>query len=85
MHTVSVLLQEEGYRLSPKEAPRAKPEEFFEGSDYISLYKLTRVISQTLSISKNVTSRIVLPGWTILEDFIFCIVLAAGPIFSSIR
>ena len=48
-------------------------------------YIRTQAILQTLSISKNDTYGIVLPGGTILVELIFQIALAAGPIekFSS--
>ena len=61
------------------------PSFFLEGSGYIVSHILTQVIIQKLSISKNNTSSIVLPGWAILEELIFHIALAAGPLFSSIR
>ena len=48
-------------------------------------YILIRVIIQKLSISKNDTSSIDLPGWAIFKELILCVALAAGPIFSSIR
>ena len=73
------------YSLSPNQIPRADPEGFSKGSGYISPYILTLIIVQTLSISKNDTYSIVLPGWAILVELIFCFALAAGPIFSSIR
>ena len=46
---------------------------------------MTRVIIETLSISKNDTYSTVLPGWALLEESIFCIALAAGSIFSNIH
>ena len=39
------------YKLSPREIPRAKPEGFPEGLDYISSYIRTRVTMQTFSIT----------------------------------
>ena len=39
------------YSLSPREIPRAKPEEFPKGSSYISLYFRTQFTMQTLSIT----------------------------------
>ena len=70
--------------LSPREIPKAEPKEFSKGSGYISLYIPPQVIIQTISISKNYASSIVLPGWAILEELIFRIALAAGPIFCCI-
>ena len=64
--------------LSPRKTPRAEPKGISKG--YISLYILTQVIIQTLSISKNYTSSIVLPGWAIFVELIFRIALAAGQI-----
>ena len=61
-----------------------QPEGISKGSSYISLYIPTQVKTQTLSISENSTSSIVLPGLEILGEFIFCIALAGGPIFFSI-
>ena len=72
------------YNLRPRKIPRAKPQIFSKGSVYISPYILTQVIIQSLLISKNYTSSIVLPGWAICVDLIFRIVLAAGPKFFSI-
>ena len=54
-------------------------------SGYTVKYSLTKVIIQTLSISKNDTSSIVLPGWAMWLELIFRIALAAGLLFSSIR
>ena len=71
--------------LSLSEILRAEPERFFKVLAYISHYIPTGVIIQTLLISKNDTSSIVLPGWAILEKLIFSIALASGPIFSSIQ
>ena len=45
--------------------------------DWPMLYHDTDIISNTYSI--------VFPGWEILEELIFRIALAAGPILSSIR
>ena len=67
---------------SSREVTRAEPEGFSKGSGYISPYILTQVIIQTLSISENDTSSIVLPGKAILVELIFRISLAAGPIYS---
>ena len=67
-----------------EENPEAKPEGFPEASGYISPYILTEVIKQTLSISKNLISSIVLPGWAILEELILRIGLEAWDIFSRI-
>ena len=39
------------YSLSPREIPRAKPGGFSEGSGYISFYFLTRVTTETFSIT----------------------------------
>ena len=58
---------------------------FSKGSGFFSLYILTQVIIQTLSISKIDSSSIVIHGWVILVELIFDITLAAGPIFSNIR
>ena len=66
------------YSLSPRKPPKAEPERFSKGSGYISPYILTHVIIQTLSISTNYTSSIVLPGWPILVELIFRIALSAG-------
>ena len=44
------------YSLSPREIPRAKPEGFLEGSNYISSYIPTRVTIQTFSITTPVLS-----------------------------
>ena len=52
---------------------------------YISPYILTKVIIQTLSISKNDTSSIVFPGWAIFVKLIFCIAMAAGFMFFIIH
>ena len=60
------------------------PSGFSSGSGYISPYILTQVMVQTFSMSKKDTFSIVLPGWAILVELIFCTALAAGPIFSSI-
>ena len=62
-----------------------EPEGFSKGSGYISPYILIQDILQTFSISRNDTSSIVLPDWAILEELIFHIALAAGPIFYNIR
>ena len=59
------------YSFSPRKILRAEPEGFYKGSSYISPYILTQVIIQTLSISKNDTSSIGIPGWKILVEFIF--------------
>ena len=52
---VSVLWREEGcmakFSLSPRKILRAKPEGFSNGSSYISLYILTQVLIQSLSVS----------------------------------
>ena len=50
------------------------------GSGYIP----TRVMIQTISISKNDTSSIILHGWAILKELLFLIDLAAGHIFFNI-
>ena len=68
----------------PEGNTEVEPDGFSEGSGYFSPSIPTRVIIQTLSISKNYTSSIVLPGWAILEELIFCIVLEARPIFFNI-
>ena len=64
--TVSVLGLESGYTgkysTSPRKIQGGKQEGFSKGSGYISPYILTQVIIQTLSISKNYTYNIVLPG-----------------------
>ena len=73
------------YSLSPGKILRAEPEGFSKGSEFISQYILTQVILQTLSISNNYASNIVLPAWAILVEFIFHIALAAGLIFSTIQ
>ena len=63
------------YSLSTREILRAEPKGFPQGSGYISLYILTRVIVHTFSISKSYTSSIVLSGRAILEELIlYCIV-----------
>ena len=41
------------YRLSPKEIPRAEPEEFLEGSGDISLYTPPQVTIQSFSITST--------------------------------
>ena len=64
------------YSLSPRKIPRAKPKGFSKGSGYISPFILTQVIIQTLSISKNDTLSIVLPGWAMLVELIFVFALA---------
>ena len=51
----------------------------------MSPYTTTKGIIQILSIYKNDTSSIALPGWTILEELIFRVTLAAGPIFFNNR
>ena len=56
---------------SSREVTRAEPEGFSKGSGYISPYFPTKAIIQTLSISKNNTPSIVLPGWAKLEELIF--------------
>ena len=43
-------------------------EGFLKGLNYISPYLPTEVILQILSISKNYTSSMVLPGWAIFEE-----------------
>ena len=48
------------YSLSTREIPRAELKEFHEGVGYNSPYILTRVILQTLSMSKHYNSGIVL-------------------------
>ena len=72
--TVSVLLWEKEYTvkqiLSPRKILMTEPRGFFKGWGYISLYNLNQVIIQTLSISKNDTSSIVLPGCPILIEWI---------------
>ena len=73
------------YSLSPRKILRAEPEGFLKGSGYTSPYILTQVIIQTLSISENYTSSIVLPGWAILVELFSRIALAAGSIFFIIR
>ena len=70
------------YSLSPRKILRAEPEGFSKGSVYISLYILTQVIIQTLSISKTPVLSFLVGA--ILVELIFRIALAAGPIFSSI-
>ena len=57
------------YSLSQRKIPRAEPEGLSKGSGYISPYIPPLVIIQTLSISKNDTSSIVLTGW---ENFPYC-------------
>ena len=52
-----------------------------ESSCYISSYIPTGVIIQTLLISKNDTSSVVLPG-SLFEELILCIALEAGPSIS---
>ena len=71
------------YSLTLRKILRVEREGFSKGSGYILPYILTQVIIQTLSISKKDTSSMVLPGWLILEELIFRIALATGPIFSS--
>ena len=46
--------------LNPREITRAKPEEFLEGSGYISLYYLTQVTIQTFLIRN--------PALTFMDD-----------------
>ena len=66
------------YSLSQRKILRAECLGFSKGSSYISPYIWTQFIIQPLSISKNDTSNIVLPGWAILVELILRIALAAG-------
>ena len=43
-----------------------------------------RVFKLELSISKDDTSSIVIPGWALLVDLNFCIALAVGGIFTPL-
>ena len=72
-------------KYSQKEIQIADPSGFSKISGYVLHFILTQVLVHTISISKHYTSNIVLRDWATREKFNFCIVLAAGPIFPSIR
>ena len=83
--TVFVLWREEGYTvkysLSKREIPRAEPEQFPEGSVYISPYIPTWVIIQTFSMSKSFTSNMSFLLWQYWMSCFSVLVLQLGYIF----
>ena len=79
--TVFILWREVKCCLSPREIPKAEPEEIFKGVGYILMYIPTRVIIQTLSISKNYSSRIVLPCSAIWKSWFSILLWQLGIYF----
>ena len=73
------------YNWSQGKLLRAEAKGFSKGSSYISPYIMTQIIIQTLSISKNNTSSIILPGWAILTDLISILPLQLGLCFQILK